>query len=134
MVRRVILCCVVPLVGPQEELRYPRWTDSQEVYFEPRAGGEVKIFGSHTNKKTNEQKDILPGVLLRAQASCTKPAVFQPIFSSHKYVSVEREKESGATTPDDGQLSRGDCSYRSGVSVLPYYQSQFVYFPVYFKC
>jgi len=56
------------------------------------------------------------------------PAAFLHISFSHKYVSVEREKESGAIAPDDGQLRRGYGSYWSGVSVLPHYHAQFVCF------
>jgi len=37
----------------------PEWIYSQGVYFEPRAGGEVKMFGYYTNKQTNKTKGLL---------------------------------------------------------------------------
>jgi len=33
----------------------PEWIYSQGLYFEPRAGGEVRIFGVYTNKQTNKK-------------------------------------------------------------------------------
>jgi len=33
----------------------PEWICSQGVYFEPKAGGEVGIFGIYTNKQKSEQ-------------------------------------------------------------------------------
>jgi len=35
----------------------PEWMYSQEFYFEPRAGGEVKIFGFYNNKGTNKRSE-----------------------------------------------------------------------------
>ena len=73
MVRKVFQDGSVPLVGLQEELRYPsgrttgrttlpRWIYSQRFYFEPRsrAGGEVRIFGFNT-KKGPQRRDLPRG-------------------------------------------------------------------------
>ena len=48
----------VRLVGLLEELRtgtQPEWMTSQGVFFEPRAGGELRIVGFYNNKQTNKQ-------------------------------------------------------------------------------
>jgi len=33
----------------------PEWIYSQGVYFQPRAGGEVRMFGVDNNKQANKQ-------------------------------------------------------------------------------
>ena len=53
----------VPLVGLQEELRGPSGYTiiySQGLYFEPRAGGEVRIFGVYNNQQKYIGKPIPP--------------------------------------------------------------------------
>jgi len=46
----------VHLVGPGRATR-PKWTIFQGFYLEPRAGGEVKIFGLYNNKETKPKKN-----------------------------------------------------------------------------
>jgi len=51
----------VPLVGPGRtagRATLPEWIWSQGVYFEPREGGEVRIFGVYTNKQTNKGNEL----------------------------------------------------------------------------
>jgi len=36
----------------------PEWIYSQGFYFEPRTGGEVRIFGCYNNKRTNKEKGM----------------------------------------------------------------------------
>jgi len=56
LARRVVLGGGVPLVRPQEELLGPRgYTSREGFYFEPRAGGKLRIFGLYNNKQTNKQ-------------------------------------------------------------------------------
>ena len=42
----------------------PEWIHSQGGYFEPRAGGEVKIFGFYTNKQNKQTKYGAPKIRL----------------------------------------------------------------------
>jgi len=54
LARRTSLGSGVPLVGPQEELRGPSGYIPRG-FFEPRAGGEVRIFGVYNKKQKNEK-------------------------------------------------------------------------------
>jgi len=57
----VVLVGGVPLAGPQEELRGQGGYTPKgllQTNFEPRAGGEVRIFRFYSNKQTNEQTNI----------------------------------------------------------------------------
>jgi len=45
----------VPSVEPQEELRGPSGFYFEGFYFEPKDGGEVRIFGVYTNKQTKNK-------------------------------------------------------------------------------
>jgi len=59
---RVVLGGGVTLVGPQAELQLsgPSGYASRVFYFEPRAGGEVKVFGVYNNKYTDKQTKGVP--------------------------------------------------------------------------
>jgi len=52
----------VTLVGPQAELQLsgPSGYASRVFYFEPRAGGEVKVFGVYNNEYTDKQTKGVP--------------------------------------------------------------------------
>jgi len=45
----------------QNQSPQPKWIYTQGFYFEPRAGGEVRIFGFYNNKETNKEKPDLAG-------------------------------------------------------------------------
>ena len=53
---------VMVLVGPQAELQLsgPSGYASRVFYFEPRAGGEVKVFGVYNNEYTDKQTKGVP--------------------------------------------------------------------------
>jgi len=55
----VVLGGDVPFVGPQENYAAQGYT--QGNYFEPRAGGEVRIFGFYNNKPKKKKNKARGG-------------------------------------------------------------------------
>jgi len=68
------------LVGPPE-LRDKSNTYSQGFYFDTRAGGEVRVFGSYNNKQTNKQSNKVFG----RKVHMIKLRSFRPGTSGHHY-------------------------------------------------
>jgi len=52
----------------------PEWKYSQEFYFEPRSGGEVRIFGLNNHKQTNKTHIHLVGT----QEELRSPSGYTP--------------------------------------------------------
>ena len=52
----------------------PEWKYSQEFYFEPRSGGEVRIFGLNNHKQTNKT----PIPLVGTQEELRGPSGYTP--------------------------------------------------------